>query len=116
MMCSNGNAAFGVPGATLESGSEFGPRVPLETVPEGNVAAALEVAVGLGEGEAVGDATAPGAGDDPVWVTGSPVFVPFGTGEVPPTDAPPLQAARPIVAAPADLRIKPLRLMRNRDM
>ena len=117
MMCSNGSAAFGVPAGTDESGSEFGPRVPEETLPEGKVAAALLEGLGLGVAVTPGaaDDVAPGAGVDPV-----PVPVPFvepapGTGE-PPTAAPPLHAASPNVAAPADLRIKPLRVTRKRDM
>ncbi len=117
MMCSNGSAAFAVPAGTDESGNEFGPRVPEETLPDGKVAAALLDGLGLGVTVVPGaaDAVAPGAGVDPVPVPAAAVEPAFGTGE-PPTAAPPLHAASPKVAAPADLRIKLLRVTRKRDM
>jgi hypothetical protein len=45
------------------------------------------------------------------------VLLPLSEGAgAPPISAPPAQAAKPRVAAPAELRMKPRRVMRNLDM
>jgi hypothetical protein len=127
MMCSNGSAAFAVPAGTLESGSEFGPRVPLETLAAGYVALADGLAPGVVVLEGTGVVVEPGAGVAPLWpgaavLPGALVLAPVGfepspgTAGDPPMDVPPPHAATPRVAAPAELRIKPPRVMRNRDM
>jgi hypothetical protein len=126
-MCSNGSDAFAVPAGTPEFGSEPGPRVPVETLEAGYVALADGPAAGLVVLVGAGVVVAPGAGVAP-WLPGE--AVPTGAAVPPPGDVvlepgtfgdppitvPPPQAARPSVAAPADFRIKPLRVMRNRDI
>jgi hypothetical protein len=62
-----------------------------------------------------GVAEAPGPGVAP-W-PGVAVLLPLSEGAgAPPISAPPAQAAKPRVAAPAELRMKPRRVMRNLDM
>lgn len=137
MTVSNGNVGFAWPAGRVESGSEFGPRTPFETLPAGYGAGC----VGTADGVEPGDGVAPGAGVVPepgvaVGVApGDPdegeVGVPPLAGDVAPGPAPApapeppgtpesvpaaAQAATPSVAAPIEVLMKLRRVMRNLDI
>jgi len=105
-----------MPAGTLESGNEFGPRVPVETLEAGNDATADGTGLGVAVLPGAGVVVVPGGGVVAIpFPPGEVGAAPFGTGD-PPTVVPPPHAARPSVTAPVDVRMKPLRVMRNRDI